>query len=468
MTWLWFCTISLKDRFTCVSIKNNIWYEFKNHKWTEIDSGSSLRIQISKDMHKIYQDKIVEAIDMLSNFEEDDPQWSKHRARTAGLATIAIMLKKTTDKNNIMREAKELFYDKDFINMQDTNPYLLCFNNGVFDFKENRFRPGKPEDYITRSTNIDYIPIDKVPKEKIEKVSTFIDQLFPIKELRDYMWEHLASCLIGTNENQTFNIYTGSGRNGKSMLVSLMTKALGEYKHTVPITLITQKRQSIGSTSSEVAQLKGVRYAVMQEPSKGDTINEGIMKEITGGDPIQGRALYKDTITFVPQFNLVVCTNTLFDIKSNDDGTWRRIRVCDFKSKFRENPVHDDEDEPYQFPVDKKLEEKFDGWKEAFMAMLIEIARKSKGNVNDCDIVMCKSKEYREGQDYLAEFVKEKVQKEEGGKIKKGEINETFKQWYALQYGRGVPKGKELYDYMDKRFGKYKNGGWHNVSVIYE
>ena len=56
---------------------------------------------------------------------------------------------------------------------------------------------------------------------------------------------------------------------------------MGDYKGTVPITLITQKRNSIGSTSSEIVQLMGTRYAVMQEPSKGDRINEGIMKEIT-------------------------------------------------------------------------------------------------------------------------------------------------------------------------------------------
>jgi len=113
-----------------------------------------------------------------------------------------------------------------------------------------------------------------------------------------------------------------------------MGKVLGDYKGTVPSTLITQKRTSIGGTSSEVHQLIGKRYAVMQELSKGDTINEGIMKEITGGDPIQCRALFKDSVTFIPQFKLVVCTNTLFDVKSNDDGTWRRIRVCEFKSKF--------------------------------------------------------------------------------------------------------------------------------------
>ena len=131
-------------------------------------------------------------------------------------------------------------------------------------------------------------------------------QLFPDDELNTYMWDHLASTLIGTNENQTFNIYNGKGRNGKSKLVELMTMCLGDYKGTVPITLITQKRNTIGSVSPEIAQLKGKRYAVMQEPSKGDKINEGIMKEITGGDPIQGRALYKDTVTYVPQFSLVV------------------------------------------------------------------------------------------------------------------------------------------------------------------
>ena len=60
------------------------------------------------------------------------------------------------------------------------------------------------------------------------------------------------------------------------------------------------------------------------------------MKEITGGDPIQGRALFKDNITFVPQFKLAVCTNTLFDIDSNDEGTGDVFALLIFKSKFTE------------------------------------------------------------------------------------------------------------------------------------
>ena len=36
-----------KDKFICVSIKRDIWYEYINNRWIEIDSGSSLRKHIS-------------------------------------------------------------------------------------------------------------------------------------------------------------------------------------------------------------------------------------------------------------------------------------------------------------------------------------------------------------------------------------------------------------------------------------
>jgi len=463
-----------KDEFVCISIKNNVWYEYKNHRWYEIDSGNTLRLLISKMMHDIYLNKTQEAVSALQKMDADDENYDVYRRRSNKLADICILLKKTNWKNNIMREARELFYDKHFINNMDNNPFLLCFNNYVIDFKNKIHRKGKPDDYISKCTNIDFIELnEKIHGKSMKEINAFMEELFPVKELRDYMWQHLASCLIGTNENQTFNIYTGSGRNGKSKLVDLMSKGLGDYKGTVPITLITQKRNSIGGTSSEVVQLMGTRYAVMQEPTKGDVINEGIMKEITGGDPIQGRALFKESVTFIPQFKLVVCTNTLFDIKSNDDGTWRRIRVCDFMSKFLDKPYTDEikfpkEQYPYQYPVDRRIEEKFNIWAPVFMAMLVKIAYQTLGNVKDEQIVLASGDQYREGQDYFSAFVKEKIQKQVGGKIKKTELMETFKQWYTVQFGRGVPKGRELHEFMDNRYGKYNKGGWHNVGIIYD
>ena len=462
-----------KDEFVCVSIKNNIWYQYRKHRWYDNDSGNALRSMISKKMHDMYMKKVTDLMDILQKMDQSDDKYEALRKRANKISDLCVLLKKTNWKNNIMKEAKELFYDNDFINKMDQNPYLLCFNNYIIDFKNKVHRQGQPDDYISKSTNIDYTPLEKISDtESIDEVRLFMEQLFPNEELRNYMWEHLASTLIGNNDNQTFNIYTGSGRNGKSKLVDLMSKLLGDYKATVPVTLVTQKRNQIGSTSSEVVQLMGVRYAVMQEPSKDDRINEGIMKEITGGDPIQGRALFKEAVTFIPQFKLVVCTNTLFDIKSNDDGTWRRIRVCDFMSKFLEKPYEDEDrfpksDYPFQYPIDKRIDEKFTRWAPVLASILVDITYKKLGVVKDCNIVLGSSDQYREGQDYLAEFCKEKVKKVPNGKIKKTELWTEFKQWYTINYGKTLPKAKELNDFMDKRYGKYK-GKWSNVMINYD
>ena len=468
-----------KDQFVCVSIKNNLWYEYKNHKWFEIDSGNTLRLLISKKMHDIYMKKAHDIIETITQMENNDQNTDSLKVKSTKLGDICILLKTTSWKNNIMREAKELFYDKEFLNRLDANPYLLCFNNYIIDFKNCIYRKGKPDDFISKSTNINYIPYEKIKsntyyKETEDEINNFINQLFPNDELNRYMREHCASILIGTNENQTFNIYNGSGANGKSKFVELLSKGLGDYKATVPITLITQKRNSIGSTSSEIVQLQGVRYAVMQEPSKGEKINEGIMKEITGGDPIQGRALFKDTITFVPQFKLVVCTNVLFEINTNDDGTWRRIRLCDFMSKFNDDPYNDEEkfpksNFPYQYKVDKKIDEKFESWAPVLMSMLVELAFKTKGEVKDAKIVLSVSDKYREKQDYLTEFAKEKIIRKTDAKIKKTELLEEFKSWFIMHNGRNnLPNGKEITDYMDKKYGKAVRGKWLNVEMCYD
>lgn len=459
-----------KDQYRCASVKHKCWYRFKQNRWEEIDSGTSLRYSISKVLARLYSDK---AAQFMAESTNQDDEKDKSRDIATSLTAISTNLKKTAFKQNIMKEAADVFSqtDPNFLDNLDKNPYLMCFTNGVIDFKEKIFRPGRPEDNISLSTHIKYIPYENLTKKQLEyvdEIKEFMRQLFPVPELNKYMWEHMASVLIGRNMNQTFNIYNGSGSNGKSKLVELMTLILGDYKGEVPITLVTQKRGQIGGLSPEIAKLKGVRYAVMQEPSKGDTLNEGIMKELTGEDPISGRALYKDTVTFIPQFSLCVCTNTLFEIKSSEDGTWRRIRLCDFLSKFKKDP-QPDEETPYQFEIDPNIGKKFAVWKEVFMSMLVKIAFETDGIVQDCDMVLAASNEYRKGQDYLMEFKTDKIEKvsDTTCKIKKNEVYAEFKIWYQETYGKSVPKGKELYEFLDKKLGKYKNG-WVGYRIKYD
>lgn len=498
-----------KQQFVCASIKDKLWYEFVNNKWMLTDSGVSLRMKISKDMYNHYSNKVFEfqlnaqatqnniAVDqpegnddnelnnienqLISNFKDNDSEsFNDYKKKMNDMHATTKLLKKTTTKANIMKEASELFYDKDFLNKLDKNSYLLGCNNCVIDFKEKRHRKGKHDDYIHKSTNQTYKPLEYYEKnspEIIREIYEFFEQLFPDESLRNYMWEHLASTLIGTNENQTFNIYTGTGANGKSKLVELMSLVLGEYKGTVPISLVTQKRTNIGSTSSEIYNLIGTRYAVMQEPSKGDKINEGIMKELTGGDPIQCRALFKDSVTFIPQFKLVVCTNTLPDFMSNDDGTWRRIRKVDFMSKFTSNPYNDPkfpvEDYPHQFTIDTKIDEKFKIWAPVFLSILVDTAYRTQGKVNDVAIVMKATDSYRQEQDVYLEFNNlfiEPNPNPTGKGIKFRDIMDRFKDWFSKTYNnRGMPNGKDVQKYFEGRYGKYPTrGGWTNITFKFD
>jgi len=460
-----------KDRFICVSIKSNIWYEYKDHRWKQIDSGSVLRNLISTDMRRMF-DKKRESVWLAAEAAEEGPKKTLLEKQSEKYGAIVTRLGNTTEKNNIMTEARELFLDEKFMEKIDENDHLVCFKNGVYDFNEGVFRKGYPEDYITLCAGVDYLPFVAERDEPIRaELRVFLSQLFPNPDICRYATEHLASTFIGGNPNQTMNMYLGQGQNGKSVLTGFMGMVLGDYKGDVPLSLIVAKeRTKIGGLAPELLALKGKRYAVMQEPSKGDVINDGIMKQITSGeDVVQARGLFQpNAISFTPKFKLVACMNELPVIHGDSHGTWRRIRILMFESLFTDKPVKGDPLKPYQFLADKNMREKFDMWKEVFAAWMVEIATKTKGVVRDCEAVLAASNAYRESQDKFAQFIAEKIMKDPQGKLRKSDVNQEFSLWFAQNNGGKTPPNKDLHETLDKMFGKHINGlGWSGIRIRY-
>jgi P4 family phage/plasmid primase-like protien len=463
-----------KHDYVCVSVSKGVWYQLKKHSWIQNDSGTTLRHSISTTLRNLYWKRAQSLMNQASSLNPPDEAKSKRMQENANkILNICTRLGNTNDKNNIMRESREWFYDPDFLEQLDSNPYLLSFNNGVVDFESKVFRKGYPEDHLSKCTKIEYVPLDKEKhKETMDEINDFMHKLFPDPQLYKYIWEHLASTLIGTASNQTFNMYVGGGANGKSVLTDLMKECLGDYKGDVPLSLITDKRGKIGGLAPEIVALKGVRYALMQEPQDGDQINEGVLKQLTSGfDPITARAPYMpEMVTFIPQFKLCVCTNVLMEIKSQDHGTWRRIRVVDFESTFDDNPVQGDPEKPYQFLKDHNIKKKFPVWREVFMGMLVDIAFKTDGLVNDCPRVLSASNSYKEKNDYIAEFIRDRLIVDPNGKVSKSEITNEFSIWYKSIHGStGGPSSKKVHVYMDKKYGNYdKKRAWAGVRINYD
>lgn len=462
------------DEYVAAGIKVPLWYRFINHRYEVCDSGTSLRNEIGNTMRSLFNQKAQEYLRESTNHSEEAESKETETAKVKAKVCMNVFahLAKTTDREHIMTESRHKFYKPDFFDKLDQDPYLMGFNNGVMDFREKIFRTGKPDDYISKSTHINYIKLDKTDKQQQEiasEVIEFMHQLFPVQEEYDYMFDHLASTLIGNSINQTFTMYTGEGRNGKSVMISLMAKILGDYKVEVPLSLITGKRVQEGGTSAEKAALKGARYAVFQEPQKGDKINEGKMKELTSGkDPITCRAPYMaNMITFIPQATFAVACNVMMDVDSNDGGTWRRIRVAPFLSYFTEKPVKGDQNKPYQYHVDYEIEKKFDRWKEVFMALLIERALQTNGHVKDCDLVLAESNKYKQSQDLFSQYFEERIMLDSDSTLNKTNLYEDCKTWYSNNANVKLPTSRELADNMDKLYRKNIKGKWKGIAINY-
>jgi len=427
----------LGERFVCADIKNEIWYRFERNRWVEDEGGYTILNKISNEIPKEVEIKLEKIKNRIINIKNNEIK-VRIKEEINQCEKFLDKCRNNSGKKNLLKELKILYNKEKFVDKLDMNPYLLCCNNGIIDIKKKEFREGKPEDMCSLTTGYDYKSLEEIKndeelKEKYEKLKEFFEQVFVIEGIREYIYEHLASSLIGVCKEQDFNYYIGKGSNAKTMLVKLMSLMLGDYYGVVPTSLICSKKVDIGSCSSEIALLRGKRYVVMQEPSKNEVINDGTMKELTGENEIYCNPKYKTPFFYTPMFHLIICANFTLDIKSNDNGTWRRIKIVEFLSKFKEDP---DEEEIFEFNKDINLIENFKDWKVILLAILVEKAYILKGKVNENIYVKNATIKYREEQDRIGQYIKECLiitnKKEDIEEYE--ELLNNFKEWYEHKY----------------------------------
>ena len=364
-----------------------------------------------------------------------------------------------------MKECRTLFIDEKFEELLDSRSHLIGFDNGVYDLKMHMFRDGMPDDYIYLSTKINYTNYNTECPE-IGEINDFFSKIFTNKNLRTYVMDVLACIIDGSIAQERFYIFTGQGSNGKSRLLDLIQKSIGEYYCILPIALLTQKRAASNAAQSELERTKGKRFAVMQEPSENEKLNIGLMKELSGQDRILVRALYKEPYEFKPQFKMILTCNELPEVPSDDGGTWRRIKVCNFSSRFCENPNL----EKNEFHMDLELTDKFDRWKEVFISMLIERHK----NINPSAItepseVRIATESYKQNNDIIGQFINEKIiidPEIKEPRVTIAKLYNDFRIWTVLNVTKGkkCPYRNQLKAYFEKILATpYDVKGWRGI-----
>lgn len=442
------------DRFVCSSIKNNIWWEFRHHRWNRVEDGYTLKILLSEDFVNEYNKEIADIsikATQVNGFEKEELQQRRNY-----INKIVNNLMNTSFKNSLIQECTNHFIDPTFEQKLDSNIHLLGFENGVYDLEQGSFREGRPDDYITLSTKNDYYKWnEKNPHHS--QIIKFFDQVLPNRTVRDYFLNALCTCLSGETKEEKLYIMTGSGSNGKSLTMDLMYYALGDYYMSCPITIITRKRGSSNETSPEKVRMKGRRCGVFQETDDGEKLNVGVMKEFTGGDKVLVRDLFKganEMIEFKPQMKYFLTCNQLPAVPSNDDGTWRRLRVITFNSKFTDNPT-----KPNEFKIDTMLKQKIEQWGPAFISYLLHIFNtqyKTKTYLKEPEEVMASTNQYKMENDFYTEYVVDRISKTDNPKntIYTEAVFEDFKIWYkSTNDSKVLPKKLDIIKNIAKHIG---------------
>ncbi|NDB30219.1 hypothetical protein EB151_11810, partial [archaeon] len=368
-------------------------------------------------------------------------------------------------KDSIMKECRTLFIDEKFEELLDSRSHLIGFDNGVYDLKMHIFRDGMPDDYIYLSTKQNYVSYNPEAPE-IAEINDFFSKIFTNKNLRTYVMDVLACIIDGSIAQERFYIFTGQGSNGKSRLLDLIQKAIGEYYCILPIALLTQKRAASNAAQSELERTKGKRFAVMQEPSENEKLNIGLMKELSGQDRILVRALYKEPYEFKPQFKMILTCNELPEVPSDDGGTWRRIKVCNFSSRFCENP----DPSKNEFHMDLELTDKFDRWKEVFISMLIERHKTiNPSSITEPSEVRIATESYKQNNDIIGQFISEKIiidPEIKEPRVTIAKLYNDFRIWTVsnVTKGKKCPDRNQLKAYFEKILAQpYDNKGWRGI-----
>ena len=416
---------------------NKDWYYF-NGRWRQCNN--KLRTKISNDIvnyYTIMKNIIIKNNEQytINNLEDNkiDKKELEYKYKIKKIDNLIGDLKTTAFKNNVIKEAEEIFIDNhdNIVDKLDTNVYLLGFDNGVYDIKNKCFREIIPDDYISMSVKYNYIDeqSEEYDKELENKLMIFLEEIQPNKTQRDYLLTYLSTCIIGLNLLQHFVIFLGDGRNGKGKITELLSCVFGDYFSSFNTKLITKPRSDAQSADPLMLDLRKRRIVIGSEIDKSDKINTGFVKLLTGRDKIKTRYNHGNhMIEFEVNYKIILLCNKVPPPDEDDKAYRKRLKCIEFPTIFLDNPINANEKKiNYNLELEKL--------KQYFILLLIKYFNnyEENGLPNNEQIEELTNKINIENNTAL-EFMIQKTEISDDNHIHTQVLYEKFKDWFYENY----------------------------------
>lgn len=402
------------------------WY-FYNDKIWQLDNEGRVKGLVDKTLEIMKKEPIFKSDDV--DEEKAKENLLKHVKYSRGSNGKTNMLK---ESQHLLPVSAETF---------DRDKHLINVQNGYIDLKTGDLNNHDRNKYFTKISTVEYT--DKID---CPLWTGFLNQIFDgDKELIDYMQRSVGYSLSGSTEEQVMFFLYGNGRNGKSVFLDIITEMMGNYTTNIQPQTLMVKQQS-NNANPDIAKLDGARLVTSTEPNEGMRLDEGLVKQITGGDTVTARFLYGDEFDYTPQFKLWMATNHKPIIRGTDDGIWRRLVVVPFNVQIPESEV------------DKNLKYKLRREMTAILNWAVEGYQlwKIRG-LDEPEVIKNQRGDYRSEMDPVELFIQECCTRNPGEREQASKLYQAYKNW-AIDNNQYVMNHIKFGKEMKNKFEPKKSG----------
>ena len=343
-------------KLNVVATSKNSWYLFnEDNKLWESQQDEEFYSYLSSYLNSLIT-KINELLEIKDCECETNKQLLKQFAKKSGIRSVKIdiqddkskctcnfsklkELAKILDKKNYIKDIRERFFksmlDKDFEKKLNSNPDILSLQGGKkINLRTLEVSEKTANDYCTFACNVSYVT-------ETPNADRFFNEIMPNKEHQEFLRKVLGWMLTGDTKARKFQTWYGNGSNGKSVVLGLLKKILNDYYVTADKAVFVKSTfQSKGSEASpHLYSLLGKRVIAYSEGETSDNfeLDLSVLKNISGEDPIRCRGLFKDQIEFLSQGKLVLATNYVPPL-TTEDAIKDRTLVIFFDQRFTDKP----------------------------------------------------------------------------------------------------------------------------------
>ena len=353
------------------------WLVWLDGRWVRDEDGSIARRakSVCDELNRIVH---------LQDTDEQRKRALKHAQLSEGASRIRAMIELVQSEPGVTIPASQL----------DAGAWHLNTPTGVLDLQSGQVREHKREDLLTRWTGVPYDATARCPR--------FVEFLMRIMEgngaLISFLQRAIGYSLTGSTREQKLFLCYGTGANGKSTLIEVLRETLGAYARSAPFDAFCESFSGRSATgpNEDIARLAGARFVSAVEGGESSRLNEGLVKQLTGGDMVSASYKYGAVFEYRPQFKIWLSTNHLPRIRGTDEGIWRRICRIPFNASIpAEEQDHD---------LLAKLREERAGILAWAVAGALQWAR---GGLQPPEEVVAATQSYRQESDVLGQFIEE-------------------------------------------------------------